>query len=239
MKIFNLLFFLLFPVVHVWAMPDTMLCKVGDTNYNRKNYANGNIKFEGCLCETGQLHGKTILYNRQGKVKEIHYYFKGKLIMYKTYFTRSNKLGQIKKVNGQKFKKKIRNCSPRYSRDYKDYDDSIFNKVDSLGNNIGIWKENFIGVIYRFDEGHYSSVGYYFFGKKYGTWYYYDFDTGCLIYTIEYQEGVRDGELTKYRRDGTRYVTYFFVNGVRTGEYIDYDRDGNVKYHGGKRCDLS
>ena len=207
-----------------------MICQQGDTNYYSERYNNGNLKFEGCLCDSIKLHGKAFRYTKTGNLEYVYYYNQGMYVYSEKFYTRGRRKGTMKEKSSQRIFRTnpVNECTKTISSEYIDWE-SAFNHIDSFGRKQGLWKEGIVEDIFIYEMGHYISVGTYFWGVKYGTWYYYNYNTGCLYASCDFNEGLRDGYFTFYYPNGNKSVSFGMRNGVRTGETIYYNPDGTIR----------
>ena len=190
-------------------------------------YKTGKIKSKAFYIDNLR-YGEHINYSKKGYVKEILYFNKGNLLLYKTYYRCKKHRGQVKRISGLKYDKTI--SKYMYSVDSSELSYGDWNKRDSSGLKIGKWYEsNVISVLFNWmDIEHYYYTGFYLNGKKEGLWYFYNYDGKQLKYICNYKNGLFDGEIAIYNTKGCLKAKYIYKNGKRNGDYIAYFDNGNI-----------
>lgn len=218
-----------------------------------KKYRSGKIKTVA-YHKNGSYHGKYSVYNRRGYLKYIEYFYNGKPILYKDFYTRKSKREQVKKINFEKVD--WTTSKYMYSVDTSEIKGN-WNKHDSDGKRHGKWHMSLISDVdspIPFDYEHYYCFGNFEHGKQTGKWYYYLYDSKQLRITCHYKNGKLNGERIKYHTNGlplqiitykngtedgpvTTYwkgtkqifLKYNFKNGRMVGEYYRYSKKGKLK----------
>ena len=180
-------------------------------------YKEGNLALKGTLVN-GVLEGENISFHKTNKIKQKHYYQKGKKVRQSTYYSPEGILT-----------KKVIYLSENQNRISEYFDNGILKTEGTTedGKQTGVWKQyTSLGKI--------KTEGFYQMGKKEGIWKSYFENSTQIEWVKRYKKNQLEGLTETYYPTGILKSSYPYSKNVVYGTVYEYHNQSgqNVKATG-------